>query len=285
MDIFLAVLPALFWGTIVVFNVKLGGGPYSQILGTTIGALILSIVIYIFSMPELTPYIFIIGLISGLFWALGQTNQLKSIQIMGVSKAYPISTGLQLISTSLFGVIVFGEWDTTRSIVLGVIAILLIIAGAVLTSIEKKKNGEDDSNGDFKKGMIFLIISTVGYLVYVIIMRLANVSGWQALMPQGVGMVIGALILTFKYKPYNKYTIRNIIPGLIWAAGNLFLFISQPRVGVATSFSLSQMGVVIATLGGIFILKEKKTKTQLICIAIGIVLIVTAGFLLGIAKT
>lgn len=284
MDIFLAVLPALFWGTIVVFNVKLGGGPYSQILGTTIGALLLSIVIFIFSRPEMSPYIFLIGLISGLFWTLGQTYQLKTIQLIGVAKAFPISTGLQLISTSLFGVIVFREWDTIKSIVLGVIAVLLIIAGVVLTSIENKKNEETDNGGDFKKGMVFLIISTIGYLVYVVIIRLADVGGWQALMPQGVGMVIGALILTLKYKPYNLYTIKNIIPGLVWAAGNLFLFISQPRVGVATSYSLSQMGVVIATLGGIFILKEKKTKLQLICIAIGIVLIVVAGFLLGIAK-
>lgn len=47
MDIFLAILPAIFWGSIVLFNVKLGGGPYSQTLGTTFGALIFSIVVYI----------------------------------------------------------------------------------------------------------------------------------------------------------------------------------------------------------------------------------------------
>ncbi|MDG3086629.1 hypothetical protein P7F88_11110 [Vibrio hannami] len=29
MDIFLAILPAIFWGSIVLFNVKLGGGPHS----------------------------------------------------------------------------------------------------------------------------------------------------------------------------------------------------------------------------------------------------------------
>ncbi|MGQ0440508.1 GRP family sugar transporter, partial [Bacillus sp. B-TM1] len=44
MDIFLAILPAIFWGSIVLFNVKLGGGPYSQTLGTTLGALIFSII-------------------------------------------------------------------------------------------------------------------------------------------------------------------------------------------------------------------------------------------------
>ncbi|TKI90456.1 glucose transporter GlcU, partial [Bacillus cereus] len=55
-------------------------------------------------------------------------------------------------------------------------------------------------------------------------------------------------------------------------------------VGVATSFSLSQMGIVISTLGGIFILGEKKTKRQFIAIVIGIIFIIAAGIMLGIAK-
>ncbi len=56
MDIFLAILPAIFWGSIVLFNVKLGGGPYSQTLGTTFGALIFSIVVYIFMKPSINTY-------------------------------------------------------------------------------------------------------------------------------------------------------------------------------------------------------------------------------------
>ncbi|KOO44271.1 RhaT/GlcU family sugar-proton symporter [Priestia koreensis] len=284
MDILLAILPAIFWGSIVLFNVKLGGGPYSQTLGTTIGALIFSIVVYLFVHPHLSPTIFIVGAVSGIFWAVGQSNQLKSIDLMGVSKTMPISTGMQLVATTLFGVIVFHEWSTTTSIILGTTALILIIVGIVLTSLRDKKSGEKEESGDFKKGIIILIISTIGYLVYVVIARFFNVSGWDALLPQAVGMVIGGVILTAKYKPFNKYAIRNIIPGLIWAAGNLFLFISQPRVGVATSFSLSQMGIVISTLGGIFILGEKKTKKQLIGIAIGIILIIIAAVLLGKAK-
>lgn len=55
MDIFLAILPALFWGSIVLFNVKLGGGPYSQVLGTTIGALLFSIGVYFVAKPVLMP--------------------------------------------------------------------------------------------------------------------------------------------------------------------------------------------------------------------------------------
>ncbi|WP_282459287.1 GRP family sugar transporter [Bacillus cereus] len=83
----------------------------------------------------------------------------------------------------------------------------------------------------FEKRNFDLIGSTLGYLVYVVIIRLFNIDGWSALFPQAIGMVLGGILLTFKHKPFNKYAVRNIIPGLIWAAGNMFLFISQPRVG------------------------------------------------------
>lgn len=285
MDILLAILPALFWGSIVLFNVKLGGGPYSQLLGTTFGALIFSIGIYLFVQPTLTPLIFGVGIVSGLFWAVGQINQLKSIQLMGVSLTMPISTGLQLVSTSLFGVIVFNEWSTRTSIILGVLALVFIVIGIILTSLPSKEQTEGgEAQRNLKKGIVILLISTVGYLVYVVVIRLFDIDGWTALLPQAIGMVIGGVLFTFKHKPFNKYAIRNILPGLIWAAGNLFLFISQPRVGVATSFSLSQMGIVISTLGGILILGERKTKRQITGVIFGIILIIIAGVMLGFAK-
>ncbi|MBP3038439.1 glucose transporter GlcU [Bacillaceae bacterium Marseille-Q3522] len=286
MEIFIAILPALFWGSIVLINVKIGGGPHSQVLGTTIGAFIFSFVVYFVMQPLLTPFIFLIGFISGVFWALGQSNQLKSIDLIGVSKTMPLSTGMQIVSASLFGVLVFKEWTTAVSIILGILALILIILGIILTSLGDKHGGhhEHERPENFKKGIMILLLSTIGYLVYVVIVRFFEISGWEALFPQAIGMVIGGLVLTAKHKPFNMYTVKNIIPGLFWAAGNMFLFLSQPKVGVATSFTLSQMGIVIATLGGIFIIGEKKTKRQLIGIFKGIVLIVISAILLGIAK-
>ena len=162
--------------------------------------------------PVLTPTVIGVGVVSGLFWALGQANQLKSIDLMGVSRTMPISTGLQLVATTLFGVIVFHEWSTTISVVLGILALVCIIIGVILTSLqsEEEKNAEQAAN--FKRGIVILLISTVGYLVYVVVIRLFNVDGWSALLPQAVGMVLGGILLTFKHHPFNKYAIRNIIP-------------------------------------------------------------------------
>lgn len=269
-------------GSLVLFNVKLGGGPYSQTLGTTLGALIFSAVIFLFVQPEIDTKIFVIGVISGLFWTLGQRNQLKSIEHMGVSKTMPISTGMQLVSTALFGMIVFGEWSTAVSILFGCLALVCIIVGIVLTSL--KDNTVEEKPGELKKGIGILIVSTIGYLVYVVIAQLTGVDGWSALFPQAIGMVIGGVLLTYKHKPFNKYALKNIIPGVVWAVGNLFLFLSQPKVGVATSFSLSQMGIIISTFGGILILGEKKTKRQMIGIVIGSALIIIGAVFLGLAK-
>ncbi|PHA02643.1 glucose transporter GlcU [Bacillus pseudomycoides] len=283
MDILLALLPALAWGNILLVSVKMGGGAYSQTVGMTIGALFFAIIMYAFTTPALSLTILIVGFISGLFWALGQVNQLKTVERMGVSTTVTISTGMQLVSTTIFGVIAFHEWTTTTTIILGTIAILLIVIGVVFTSIDDKENAQPP--GQLKQGIVTLIISTFGYLVYVVIIRWFNVDGWSAILPQAVGMFVGAVILTAKHKPFNKYAIRNILSGLLWGTGNLFLFLSQPKVGVATSFSLSQTGIIISTFGAIIFLGEKKTKRQMVFIALGSALIIGGAVLLGMTKS
>lgn len=103
----------------------------------------------------------------------------------------PISTGMQLVSTSLFGVIVFREWSTPIAITLGVLALIFIIVGIILTSLEDKNDKKEGEPSNLKKGILILLVSTLGYLVYVVVARLFNVSGWSALLPQAIGMVVG----------------------------------------------------------------------------------------------
>ncbi|KWW52873.1 glucose transporter GlcU, partial [Bacillus cereus] len=186
MDILLALLPAIAWGNILLVSVKMGGGAYSQTVGMTIGALFFATIMYVFTQPALTMTILIVGFISGLFWALGQVNQLKTVEKLGVSTTVTISTGMQLVATSIFGVIAFREWTTTTTIILGTIAILLIVVGVVFTSLDDKENAQPP--GQLKKGLLTLIVSTFGYLVYVIIIRWYNIDGWSAILPQAVGM-------------------------------------------------------------------------------------------------
>lgn len=118
-----------------------GGGPYNQIRGTTLGALIVGLGLLITGFAKFNnPTVIIVGLISGALWAFGQANQLKSISLIGVSNTMPVSTGMQLVGTTLFSVIFLGEWSSMTQIIFGLIAMILLVTGVALTSLKAKMN-------------------------------------------------------------------------------------------------------------------------------------------------
>ena len=43
------------------------------------------------------------------------------------------------------------------------------------------------------------------------------------------------------------------------------MLLTMREIGLAISFSLSQMGIIISTLGGIFLLGERKSKRNVLC--------------------
>ena len=276
-----ALIPALTWGSLVLVSEKLGGNSYNQTLGITIGSLLFAIVMSFINPPEWSTLIWIVGIISGIGWAFGQLFQFNSVKEMGVSKTVPISTGLQILGNTVFAVVVFKEWNTTTTIILGVIAIIFLIAGVLLTSYGDSKGKNE---GSMKKGIVYLIISTAGFVTYVIVVRWFNIDGWSAILPQAIGMFIAAFLLSIKHKPFNKYAGRNILTGIMWATGNIGLLLANPKVGVAIAFSFSQMGIVISTLGGIFLLGEKKSKKQMMFVIIGCVLVIAGGVMIGFTK-
>ena len=74
----------------------------------------------------------------------------------------PVSTGMQLVGTTLFSVIFLGEWSHDSNY-LGLIAMILLVTGVALTHF-KAKNERQSDNPEFKKQWVFLIVSTVGYV-------------------------------------------------------------------------------------------------------------------------
>ena len=129
-----------------------------------------------------------------------------------------------------------------------------------------------------------LIFSTFFYCLYTTISICRGLDSKALLLPQSVGMVTGALISGLRRGSITKHTFRNMITGVLFSAGNLFLLISISRIGLAISFSLSQAGVLLSTFGAIFILKESKTKKELCFVIVGIILIISGAFLPGILK-
>lgn len=280
----ISLIPALLWGTLPLVSAKVGGTPHHQVFGMTIGALFFSIALFFFMPPQLNATVITVSLLSGLFWAVGQFYQFAAMKILGVSKTMPLSTGMQLAGAALCGIFIFHEWDSAFRMIIGISALMLIVIGVLLTSRERRSKGQY-INSMFK-GLVFLVISTLGYISYLVILRSFQIDGWSAILPQSIGMIIGAVILSGKKVKmlHNRHTAFNIISGLMWAGGNLALLIATKLEGVAISFSMSQIGTVLSTLGGIFILGEKKSRNQMVLLLIGCAMIIFGGVLLGMTK-
>ena len=285
MEILIALLPAIAWGSIGLVSGKLGGNAYQQTVGMTVGAFIFSIGVYVVYQPAIDMKIILAGLLSGMFWSLGQMKQFQSMQLIGVSNTLPISTGLQLIVNTLAGVLLFREWTSTRDVVLGIIAIVILIIGVRLTTVTDKSEQTDTKSASAKKnGAMALLLSTAGYGLYTITINATGVDALAVILPQAVGMMIGAFLFSFRQEIKSKYTMRNIGTGLLWATGNIFMLISMKNVGLAISFSLSQTGIIISTLGGIWFLGETKSKREFRYVLLGCLGVIAGGILIGYIK-
>ena len=286
MDLLFALVPMFAWGSIGLVSGKIGGDANQQTLGMTMGAGLFSLVIFMMLKPVVTPAVIVVGLLSGLFWSIGQNQQFHAMKFLGVSVGLPVSTGLQLIVNTIAGAVVFREWQTNQDFVLGFTALGLLISGAYLTA--RKDAAADATTGnplfDFRKGVRAVLVSTAGYGSYTIMINAAGLDPLAIIFPQSVGMLLGASFFAYKKIHVDRYVWKNMLSGLLWGLGNICMLLTMQQIGLAVSFSLSQMGIIISTLGGIFILKESKTPKQIRYVIIGCLLIIAGGVVLGYMK-
>lgn len=279
-NILLALLPALGWGIQPIFLKKIGGDATNEVLGFGLGALIMGVLVQLsFAPGTLSLEAFLIAFISGSFWIFGQGGQVLAYDIIGVSKTMPLSTGFQLLGTSLIGVFIFGEWPGIWNKVFGALALFLMIFGAYLTSVEPKDGATDQTQKLFY-GIQVLLVTSIGYWVYSAAPRLIAANGLEIFFPQMLGIFLGAVVYTLwtrKKAFVEKASWRSSLVGLIFSAASLAYIFSAQANGVTLAYILTQLNVVIATLGAIFILREKKTALQLRLTYLGLGLIVLAS--------
>ncbi|MCD7895083.1 MAG: GRP family sugar transporter [Planctomycetaceae bacterium] len=281
MNILLGLLPALCWGIMPLVVSRIGGKPANQILGTTVGTLAVAAASLAFHHSPVSTGIFLLSALSGALWVVGQIGQYTAFGRIGVSQTMPLSTGLQLVGTTLIGVLVFHEWKGTTAEIVGFSALALVVAGIYLTTRKDKSAGGGGRGGLDGRTLLLLFLTNFGYLAYSSIPEVAGAAGMAIFFPQAIGMAAAAVVYLFLSKnaaAFAEWTMwKNVVTGLLFASESLAYILSANRNGIATGFVLSQLSVVISTLGGIFLLKEHKTRRELIATIIGLVLIVVGS--------
>lgn len=277
MNILIALIPALGWGLNPLLISKLGGRPVNQTLGTGVGALIVGLIVQLAVRPTVDAGTFWLSALSGAFWVLGQIGQYTSYSRMGVSTTMPISTGLQLVGTSVIGVLMFGEWAGDGAKLVGFAAIVLMIIGVALTAI---KDNSDSRHG-LTNGLLILVPTTIGYWVYSALPKAVSASGTAIFFPQMLGMFLAAVLYALVSGRGHAFKERtswlNAFAGLIFGVSALAYIFSAKANGVATAYVITQVSVVISTLGGLLVLHETKSARELRLTIIGLVLIVVGS--------
>ena len=275
MNIVWMLLPAIAWGVLPLIVSQLGGRPVNQIFGTAVGTLIASLVVQLIVHPAINVTSFIMAMIAGAFWIIGQLGQYTGYANVGVSKTMPISTGLQLVGTSLVGVFLFGEWSTTIAKLVGGLGVLLLVIGVIMTSIQDR---QEVTGSNQRRTIVMLIVTTIGFIVFNAIPKALSASGIAIFLPESVGMMVAVIVYMLISGQGRIVADRaswlNIIGGLVFSVASLTYIVSVSQNGVNTAFVVSQLSVVLSTLGGMVFLHERKSKRELVLTLSGLVLIV-----------
>ncbi|HIZ96914.1 MAG TPA: GRP family sugar transporter [Candidatus Ligilactobacillus excrementavium] len=286
MGILIGLVPALGWGLQALVMQKIGGKYTNKTLGMALTTIVFGIAAYFYLRPEMTAALLWGSILSGLSWSLGQILQTKSFDLLGVSTAMPVSTGEQLVLTTLLGAIALQEWTHAWQYFVGLPAIAIIVLGVAFTTVEDNKI-EKGGSSNLKKGMLILIISSIGQAGYAVLPRVFDLNGGDVLLPQSIAMTAGVMLLSSFEKDndmFGKKTWQNMLTGICFSVANVGLLFSNQINGVAVGFTLSQLNVVVSTIGGIWFLHEVKTKHEMKYTMWGLALVVLGAVLIGITK-
>lgn len=299
-SILIGLIPALGWGFQGIIMQKIGGTTANKQMGMVLTALVMSVVVAALVPITWTPALIAAAAVNGIPWAIAQILQIKSFDYLGVSHTMPLTSGEQLVFTALIGTFCFGEWTTPMQLGLGFGGIALIILGTVFTAYTEKGDASDAGKGagDFAKGIVITTISSALYVAYATAARFFSVDSFQILLPQALFMLAATIVISLFVSArestdgvfgrvegvFGIKSWQNMLTGVLWSVANIAVLFSNQVNGVAVGWTLANMNLIFATLGGLFILHEKKTPKELRFVIAGMVLIALGGIAIGVTK-
>src|SRR5699024_7224612 len=113
MGILIGLILAVGRGMQAMVMQMIGGNYKNKTLCMAFTKIIFCVCTFFYLRPEITSALLWGSILSGLSWSVGQILQNKSFDLLGVSTAMPVSTGEQLVLTTLLGAIALQEWTQT----------------------------------------------------------------------------------------------------------------------------------------------------------------------------
>jgi glucose uptake protein len=245
----------------------------------------------------LTWSVFWLPFIGGLVWSVSGFLAFTATNRLGMARASGIWTPLNVVVSIFWGVVIFGEFLKVSSLTLALLALalLVILAGVLMIIFAKAGDQSAAPGGELPAafswiGLLGALGSGVLWGTYFIPIQLSKASMWIAAFPLALGIFAGSLALAaFTRQPLRlektSATLRVLSTGLLWGIGNYGMLLLVGQLGAGRGFTISQLGVVVNGLIGVYVLKDPhpRSRAALLTLA-GCALATIGGILLGSLK-
>ena len=218
------------------------------------------------------------GLLSGVLWGIANAIFLTALSNLGISRAVPVVSSLVIISSFLWGVLVFNELPT--SAVTGFLGIGAIILGVILVSTT-----ENTQSQNIKKGLLAAVLSGLIFGSQLVPLKFGHVATTDFFFSTTIGIFLTGLIIFLVKKVgfKNEAVAMSILSGIIWNVGNLLSLISISLIGLAKAIPTTQSSSLIAVLWGIFYFKEITQPRHRLQVLVGATILLIGVIMLGMA--
>jgi glucose uptake protein len=238
----------------------------------------------------LTWSVFWLPFLGGLVWSVSGFLAFTATNRLGMARASGIWTPLNVVVSIFWGVVIFGEFLKVGSLTLALLALALLIILAGVLMIIFAKAGEQLVGSFSWIGLLGALGSGVLWGTYFIPIQLSKASMWIAAFPLALGIFAGSLALAaFTRQPLRlekaSDTLRVLSTGLLWGIGNYGMLLLVGQLGAGRGFTISQLGVVVNGLIGVYVLKDPHPRSRAAILTLaGCALATVGGILLGSLK-
>jgi len=218
------------------------------------------------------------GLLGGVLWGSANAISLVAIASLGLSRAVPVMSSLVILSSFLWGALVFRE--LTSGIITGFIGIAFIILGVITVSSTSNTQSKNT-----KKGLLAAILAGLIFGSQLVPIKVGNVSTQDFFFPVCFGIFITGLLISqvMKVKFKKEAVKESLLSGLIWNIGNLLSLIALSIIGLSKMGPISQSAILVAVFWGLCYFKEITQRKQVIRILAGAVILLAGVVILGLA--
>ena len=263
-----------------------------QIKTFYVGAANLALVLLVLlfqGLPGLTWSVFWPPFLGGLVWAVSGFLAFTATNRLGMARAFGLWAPINVLVSILWGIVIFGEMlhEGSATLLMFALALLVTLVGVLLIIFAKGFGGGGQPRAVLLPGLLAAVGAGVLWGSYFIPIKLSAASMWVASFPLAVGIFTGSLILaalsrqSMRLDSRESY-IRVLSTGLLWGIGNYGMLLLVDQFGSGRGFTISQLGIVINGLLGVYLLKDPAPKSRAAALTlIGCVCATIGGIMMG----